>query len=164
MRPATDEHALSALGAMDKFLAGVERQAFRIAQVSVRSEADALDIVQDAMIRLVKSYGQRDESEWKPLFFRILRNRINDHLRHQTVRNRVLSWFVAPNPDGSGPADPVDTAPAAESTQPDEQASMDETMVELEHAVRALPGRQREAFLLRTIEGMDVATTARVME
>jgi len=163
MRPATDEHALNARRAMDQFLAGVERQAFRIAQISVRSEADALDIVQDAMIRLVKSYGQRDESEWKPLFFRILRNRINDHLRHQTVRNRVLSWFVPPRPDGSAPPDPLDAAPAAANTRPDEQVSMDETMVELEQAVRDLPGRQREAFLLRTIEGMDVATTARAM-
>ena len=65
MRSADDEQALTTRKAMDRFLAGVERQAFRIAQITVRNEADALDIVQDAMIRLVKSYSQRDESEWK---------------------------------------------------------------------------------------------------
>ena len=146
---------------MDRFLAGVERQAFRIAQISVRNEADALDIVQDAMIRLVKSYGRRDESEWQPLFFRILRNRINDHGRHLTVRNRVMSWFAPP--DGGAATDPGELAPAAPNTRPDHQASMDETMQELERAIHELPARQREAFLLRSIEGMDVATTARAM-
>lgn len=161
MTPANDEQALNRHKAMDRFLAGVERQAFRIAQISVRNEADALDIVQDAMIRLVKSYSQRVESEWQPLFFRILRNRINDHQRHQTVRNRVMSWFV--KPDATKTNDPGELAPAAPNTRPDARASMDETMLELERAVHSLPGRQREAFLLRTIEGMDVATTAKAM-
>lgn len=161
MKPADDEQALNIRETMDKFLVGVERQAYRIAQISVRSDADALDIVQDAMIRLVKSYSQRDASEWKPLFFRILRNRINDHLRHQTVKNRVMSWFVAP--EDEVPNNPGDLAPAAPHTHPDAQVAMDETMSKLEVAVSGLPRRQREAFLLRTIEGMDVATTARAM-
>jgi RNA polymerase sigma-70 factor (ECF subfamily) len=161
MRSADDEQARASRRAMDRFLAGVERQAFRIAQICVRNEADALDIVQDAMIRLVKSYSQRDESEWQPLFFRILRNRINDHGRHQTVRNRVLSWFVPP--DSGANTDPGELAPAAANTRPDKQASIDETMLELERAIHDLPNRQREAFLLRTIEGLDVATTAKAM-
>lgn len=161
MRSADDEQARTARRAMDQFLAGVERAAYRIALVSVRNEADALDIVQDAMIRLVKSYSQRDAAEWQPLFFRILRNRINDHGRHLTVKQRVLSW-IAP-PDSGATTDPGELAPAAANTRPDKQAAMDETMQELESAVAALPARQREAFVLRTIEGMDVATTAKAM-
>ena len=72
-----------------------------------------------------------------------------------------MSWFVAP--DTTNTSDPGELAPAAPNTRPDAQASMDATMDELEQAIHALPGRQREAFLLRTIEGMDVATTARAM-
>src|ERR1039457_3773804 len=67
--------------ALETFLAGVERKAFRIAQIALRHEADALDVVQDAMMQLAHRYGSRPSAEWRPLFYRILENRIRDTQR-----------------------------------------------------------------------------------
>lgn len=147
---------------MDRFLAGVERRAFRIADIAVRNPDDAMDIVQDAMIRLVRSYSTRAEDEWPPLFFRILQNRIRDHQRHQTVRNRVLSWFRRPDEEISA-VSPVDLAPDRATPSPVSQLVIDDSMAELEQAINELPPRQQQAFLLRALQGFDVAATAASM-
>jgi len=157
----SDDEQLATRQAMDRFLADVEARAFRMVQVAVRNEADALDIVQDAMIRLVQSYSSRPASEWRPLFFRILQNRLRDHQRHQGVRNRVLSWFRPADDDDY--ADPIAQAPGREQERPDREVAMNETLSSLEQAVAALPARQQQAFLLRTMEGLDVAETAQAM-
>jgi len=154
------ERVLSQRRAMDRFLSGVERRAYRIALMAVRNADDALDIVQDAMIRLVRSYADREESEWPPLFYRILQNRIRDHHRHQSVRHRVWTWF-APRDDDE--ADQVTQAPDPLAVQPDRQLILDDAMIALEEAVRNLPPRQQQAFLLRTVECLSVAATAKAM-
>ena len=74
--------------AMDRFLASTERRAFRMAQIATGNTEDALDIVQETMLGLVQRYSERPESEWKPLFFRILQSRISDWHRRKKVRNR----------------------------------------------------------------------------
>jgi RNA polymerase sigma-70 factor (ECF subfamily) len=148
---------------MEQFLAGVERKAFRIAQIALRHEDDALDAVQEAMLRLVRSYARRPPAEWKPLFYRILENCVRDTQRRRLVRGRVIAWMPwrsgADDDDGS---DPVELAPDPAPT-PAAQAQTDETMRALEAAVAGLPARQRQAFLLRNFEGMDVAATAQAM-
>jgi RNA polymerase sigma-70 factor (ECF subfamily) len=144
---------------MDAFLAEVERKAFVIAQISLRNHEDALDIVQDAMIRLVTSYSSRPQAEWKPLFYRILRNRIVDHQRRGNVRRRFMAWL----PLYEDAPDPVAEAPGTISDQPDRRLEITESMDSLEQAVAALPERQQQAFLLRTVEGLDVAATAMAM-
>lgn len=156
------ESTLDQSRAMDRFLAEVERRAFRIAQFAVRDPDDAMDIVQDAMIRLVRSYAKRPAAEWKPLFFRILRNRITDHQRRQGVTRRVFAWFNR-DPDGDLASDPVADAPADTADRPDRRVAMSDAMTSLEDAVTALPARQQQAFLLRAMEGLDVATTASAM-
>ena len=79
--------------ALDRFLASVEKRAFRIAQMAVRNADDALDIVQGAMLRLAQSYGHRPAEEWKPLFYRILYNGIRDSQRRSSVRSRIFSLW-----------------------------------------------------------------------
>ncbi|MGI9330157.1 MAG: RNA polymerase sigma factor [Gammaproteobacteria bacterium] len=148
--------------AMDRFLAGVERRALRIAQLAVRDKDEALDIVQDSMIRLARSYAQRPEAEWTPLFYRILNNRITDFRRRSAVRNRIFSWWRPGEQDDPVPQ-PGELAEGRESDRPDRQLAADDAMQELEAAVQALPVRQREAFLLRTLEGLNVADTAAAM-
>ena len=151
------------LRSLESFLASVERKAFRIAQIALRHEQDALDAVQDAMLRLVRNYANRPPAEWKPLFYRILENCVRDTQRRRTVRARVISWlpWLANEEEADAP-DPLEQA-ADPAPTPAVQAQTDETMQALEVALAALPARQRQAFLLRSLEGLDVAATARAM-
>jgi RNA polymerase sigma-70 factor (ECF subfamily) len=148
--------------ALSQFLAGVEVRAFKIAQAALRHEDDALDAVQDAMLQLARAYSARPAEEWKPLFYRILENRIRDMQRRRTVRNRVMSWLpFRADPDEDEPdliADAASTDPL-----PVRRLEIDEAISALEKALGTLPRRQREAFLLRSLEGLDVAQTARAM-
>lgn len=144
---------------LNAFLAGVERRALRIAEIGTGDRDEAMDLVQDAMIRLVRKYARRPEEEWAPLFFRILTNRVRDSQRRRAVRNRVMTWFGG---DDEGP-DPVAEAPDPSIGAPEEQLEMRETMATLETAIRELPARQQEAFMLRNFEGLDVAGTAAAM-
>jgi RNA polymerase sigma-70 factor (ECF subfamily) len=145
---------------MDSFLAEVERKAFRMAQIALRNEQDALDAVQDAMMQLVRSYSQRPSDEWRPLFYRILENRIRDTQRRRTVRGRVMAWL--PWSADTAEADPVAQAPDP-APGPVAQLEGDEIMIALQAALQRLPQRQRQAFLLRNLEGLDVAETAAAM-
>jgi RNA polymerase sigma-70 factor (ECF subfamily) len=149
---------------MDGFLADVERRAFVIARRSLGNDADALDAVQDAMIKLVRKYASRPKEEWRPLFYRILKNRIVDLQRKSYVRKRFMAWLPATGDDVADYADPVAAAPAHAGEEPDRQAMVGETFAALQTAVLGLPARQQQAFLLRVAEGMDVAETALTME
>ena len=148
--------------ALSQFLAGVELRAFKIAQAALRHEDDALDAVQDAMLQLARAYSARPAEEWKPLFYRILENRIRDMQRRRTVRNRVISWLpFKSDPDEDEP-DPIAQA-RSDDPPPVRRLEIDEAMSALEQALGKLPRRQRQAFLLRTLEGLDVAQTAQAM-
>ena len=149
--------------ALNQFLAGIELKAFRIAQAGLRHEQDALDAVQDAMLQLSRAYSDRTEEEWRPLFYRILENRIRDMQRRRTVRGRVMAWLPLRRDDEDEEPDPVAQAPATD-LQPDARLSMDEAMTALDGALKVLPQRQRQAFLLRNLEGLDVAQTATAMK
>lgn len=154
-------NALQREAELNRFFAGVERRALRIAEIAIRNRDDALDLVQDAMIKLARNYADRPTDEWTPLFYRILQNRVRDWQRRQMVRNRVMVWFGRGNEDDD--YDPVAAAPDPVGRAPDQELENREAMQDLEQAVADLPGRQREAFMLRTFEGLDVAGTAVAM-
>jgi RNA polymerase sigma-70 factor (ECF subfamily) len=158
----TDDAAQTRSRALNQFLAGVELKAFKIAQAALRHEDDALDAVQDAMLQLARAYADRPAEEWKPLFYRILENRIRDMQRRRTVRGRVLAWLPSRGEDDDEDADPIAQAPSPEP-QPVRRLEIDEAMGALQKALEALPRRQQQAFLLRSLEGLDVADTARAM-
>jgi RNA polymerase sigma-70 factor (ECF subfamily) len=147
---------------LNRFLAEVEKRALRIAEISVRDRDEALDLVQDAMIKLARKYADRTSDEWTPLFYRILQNGVRDWHRRQLVRNRVMVWFRRPGNDDDD-YDAVAAAPDPKGRTPDEQLQSQEAMQSLEVAVGELPARQREAFMLRTFEGLSVAGTATSM-
>ena len=159
---STGTRALQQEQQLNRFLAEVERRALRIAEIGVRDRDEALDLVQDAMIKLARKYGDRDSAEWPPLFYRILQNGVRDWHRRQAVRNRVMVWFGRGSQDEED-YDLVAAAPDPIGRTPDEELANEEAMTSLEQAVRALPARQREAFMLRTFEGLDVAGTAVAM-
>lgn len=149
--------------ALEQFLATIERKAFKVAQIALRHDDDALDAVQDAMLSLVTTYGERPSEEWKPLFYRILENKIRDLQRKRTVRGRVMAWLPARAPDDDEEEwDPIAQAASAEPL-PVKRLELDEAIGALEQAIAALPARQRQAFLLRNLEGLDVAETAAAM-
>jgi RNA polymerase sigma-70 factor (ECF subfamily) len=155
--------ALEQRAALDRFLAGVERRAFRMALFTVRDTDDALDIVQDAMVRLVRQYGGAPAAEWRTLFYRILRTCILDHHRRRSVRQRLLTWWQQPADGNDQEDDPIASVAGPDSAVPDKHVALGDAMAALDAAVRSLPVRQQEAFLLRTLEGLDVAETAAVM-
>lgn len=148
--------------ALDRFLAGVERRAFRMAQIATRNEDEALDLVQDAMLKLVQKYGDRTEGDWGPLFHCILQSRIRDWYRRTKVRNRLLALFHSPH-DEEEREDPLEQVPDRTAVPPDEDLKRRRACAELDVALRALPLRQQQAFLLRIWEELNVAQTAQAM-
>ena len=160
--PSTGARALQKQRQLNQFLAEIERRALRIAEIGVRDRDEALDLVQDAMIKLVRNYSDRAREEWTPLFYRILQNGVRDWHRRQAVRNRVMVWFRR-KPSEDNDYDAIAAAPDPAGRAPDEELQNSEAMDSLETAVHQLPARQREAFMLRTFEGLDVAGTAVAM-
>jgi RNA polymerase sigma-70 factor (ECF subfamily) len=157
-----DQELMTTSRALDQFLASVEKRAFKIAQLGLRNDDDALDAVQDAMMKLVQSYGSRQMDEWRPLFFRILTNRIRDMQRRRTVRGRIMAWLPARDAEADEESDPIALAPSHDAG-PAKRLELDEAIGVLEAAVAALPARQQQAFLLRNLEGLDVSDTASAM-
>lgn len=146
---------------LDAFLAQVERRAFRMAELQLGHREDAFDAVQDAMLRLVRHYRDKPAGEWNPLFWGILRRRIVDLQRRRKVRSIVVGWLGGGR-DGDGDElptwEPADNGPGPQDRLQDAQSWRD-----MSAAVKNLPQRQREAFMLRVLEGLDVAETARAM-
>src|ERR1700733_216514 len=107
--PARRGAVLDQTQELDRFLAEIERRAFRMAQAALRDPDDALDVVQDAMLKLARSYAARPSAEWRPLFYRILENGIRDLQRRRTVRKKFMTWLPGPKEDPEGEAqDPLD--------------------------------------------------------
>ena len=153
---------------LSDFLAQVERRAFKQTAYAVRDDHAALDIVQDAMMKLAEKYATRPVSEFPMLFQRILQNTMRDYWRRQKVRNfwtTLLSSFSVIGDDGEE-SDPLETIGSVNGdilNEPSAQLEQRQTMALIEDALSKLPSRQREAFVMRYWEDMDVAETAAAM-
>jgi len=149
---------------MESFLESVQRRAFRIAHFATGTDEDALDIVQESMLALVRRYGAKPEKQRKVLFYKILRNKIRDWHRRQAVRNRWRIWLKPKNSEfADDTSDPLGNVPDNFSKTPVEQLIMEDTVNAVDTAVRKLPARQQQAFLLWAWEDLSVAETAAVM-
>mgnify|MGYP001478838224 FL=1 len=150
---------------LSDFLAEVERRAYKQTVYAVRDDHAALDIVQDAMMKLAEKYGDKPAEEFPMLFQRILQNTMRDFWRRQKVRNlwtTLLSSFGS-REDGDD-HDPLETIDVEDdSDEPSARLERSQTIRLLEQAIEKLPARQREAFVLRYWEEMDVAETAAIM-
>lgn len=152
--------AATAPRSLDEFFVQIEVRAFRLAQVALGDREEALDAVQDAMERLL-GYRDRPALEWPPLFWSILRRRLTDRHRRRGLQQRVLGWLRRPSaedPDDDGLDALPDPGRDPAQTLDDERA-----LARLSRALHDLPARQREVFLLRVLEGLDVADTAAAM-
>lgn len=151
---------------LSDFLTGVERRAFKQTAYAVRDDHAALDIVQDAMMKLAEKYGNNPATEFPMLFQRILQNTMRDFWRRQKVRNLWTTLFSSfgSSADDNEDRDPLETIDVGDdSEEPSAQLSRNQTIQLIERALEKLPGRQREAFVLRYWEEMDVAETAEIM-
>lgn len=154
---------------LSDFLKSVEKRAFKRTVYAVRDDDAALDIVQDTMIRLAEKYSDRPPAEWPLLFQRILSNATMDWFRRQKVRNAVMnnmSDFERSDDEGNDfdlleTLESMDGALGAESAA--DSVARTQMLTLIEGEVAQLPTRQREAFLLRYWEELDVAETAEVM-
>jgi len=153
---------------LSDFLKSVERRAFKRVTYAVRDEDAALDIVQDSMIRLADKYIDRPAAELPLLFQRILSNATMDWFRRQKVRKAIVrnfSEFESSHEDGD--FDLLETLAVQDETSATESAaesvSRAQILLLIDSEVSKLPTRQREAFLLRYWEELDVAETASVM-
>ncbi len=154
---------------LSDFLETVERRAFKQAVYAVRKDEAALDIVQDAMIKLAEKYGDKPAAELPLLFQRILQNTIHDYFRREKVRNTWVSLFssMGGDSDGNEDFDLLETFAAEEGSLAAESSAdkveRDQVLAQIDEEVQKLPARQREAFLMRYWEDMDVAETAAAM-
>jgi RNA polymerase sigma-70 factor, ECF subfamily len=154
---------------LSDFLASVERRAFKQSVYAVRDEDAALDLVQDAMFKLSEKYGDKPAAELPMLFQRILQNATFDYFRRQKVRNTWVTLLSAlrPDVDEGSDSDPLETLEADDDDESGESVAdrfeREETMKIIEQEISRLPTRQRQAFLLRYWEEMDVAETAAAM-
>jgi RNA polymerase sigma-70 factor (ECF subfamily) len=139
---------------LNRFFGEVEKRAFRIARFAVRHDADALDLVQDAMMKLAERYAHKSPDQWARLFHRILYNGIKDPQRRRQRRGT----------ESTGDASEwLDEAVDSGADEPLDYLAMDRTGQLLMRAIADLPLRQRQCLLLRSWEGYSVQDTARVM-
>jgi RNA polymerase sigma-70 factor (ECF subfamily) len=154
--------------ALDQFLAGTEGRAFRIAMLSVNNQATALDLVQEAMLKLAEKYAGNPPEDWPLLFHRILHNAILDHHRRQKVRRAWVSLFgdLIPQSDEND-ASPIDNSlfdvADRAAQEPEAQLQTKQVLARIDQALADLPVRQRQAFVLRYWEDMDISQTAQAM-
>ena len=152
---------------LSQFLAEVERRAYKQALFGVRDEHGALDIVQDAMMKLTEKYSDKPVEEYPMLFQRILQNTIRDYYRRQKVRSLWTTLLSSFSPHQEDEYDPLETLEVEDDAnkihRPEETLARSQVVKLIEKALESLPARQREAFLLRYWEELDVSETAAAM-
>lgn len=135
-----------------------------MAQIATGNREEALDIVQETMLRLVHRYSSRPEAEWRAIFFRILQNQIRDWYRRHSTRKRWLGWFSGKNKkEEEARSNPAEDLPDPSNPDPAEQTVRSDSITALEEALRTLSLRQQQAFLLRAWEELSVRETAHAM-
>ncbi len=154
---------------LSDFLRSIEQRAFKQAVYAVRDDDAALDIVQDAMIKLAEKYGDRPAAELPLVFTRILQNRIHDWFRRQKVRNTWVTLFsnMGKKNDENNDFDPLESLSAPDDSEIHQDGAQtlerSQLLQSLESEISKLPVRQREAFLMRYWDELSITETAKAM-
>jgi RNA polymerase sigma-70 factor, ECF subfamily len=148
---------------MEAFLKSVEKKAFRIIQIATGGTDDALDILQESMMAFVRNYSNKNESEWRPLFYKVVQNKIRDWFRKERLKRLFFFSMPAHQPDEADDRpDPVDHMPD-HHVDPLTDVKTSQAMLKLNTVLKQLPRRQQQVFLLRAWEGLSTQDTATAM-
>jgi RNA polymerase sigma-70 factor (ECF subfamily) len=145
---------------LDRFLASIQNSGYRMAQLATSNTDDALELVQEAMLQLVKRYSDKPNEELKMLFYRILSSKITDWYRKKAFRNQFKAFFKKETYENG---DPIQELAADNDLPISEQVENTQTMMNLVKALQKLSHRQHQVFLLRAWQGFNVKETAKIM-
>lgn len=147
---------------IEQFLQQIERKAFKMAWMATKSEADALDLVQNAMMKLVECYADKEATDWKPLFYKILQNQIKNWYRRENISLKIFFWQKTEYDDeGDSPRDEFEDLSAS---TPEQKLEGEQLSLALLTELEQLPIKQQQCFLLRSWEGLSVKETANIMQ
>ena len=149
---------------IEEFLKFISPRAFAICFMSCKNQDDAHDIVQSSMCKLVEKYRNNAQSQWKPLFYTILRNKLNDFHRKRLLLGR---FFVEVDND----LEQIDNQNHSSQSMvnnfsannPDILMDREKRILLLMSSVAALPNRKQQAFIFRYLEGYSTNQTALAM-
>ena len=144
---------------LNEFFSNEEQKAFRVARFSTDNDDDALDIIQDAMLKFVSNYADKVQSNWKPLFYKIVYSKLTDYHRKKNFRSGIMRLFGTKPEEGY---DEIDTI-ASPDAVPDDMIHFDDSFERLQKALEVLPMRQQQTVLLRSWHGFDTQETADIM-
>jgi len=144
---------------LDRFLEGCQKQAYSIAFFSIKDSSDSLDVIQNTMIAFVKYYMSKPEDQWRPLFYKVLQNKINDHFRS---KKKWFSLFKSPIEEDREEADLVNGQSLSGS--PIQYFENSEIKENVSMAIAELPERQRQTVIYRLWQGFSVKETAQIMK
>lgn len=142
---------------LDDFFKQQQTQAFKMAYVMTQNKDDALELVQDSMLRLVRSYARKPSNEWKMLFYRILQNCIRDFHRRQGIR-KLFSVFSSSEDHDENEL--INEAQDLQQHNPQQQLEQSSDLMRIMKALNTLPLRQQQTFLLRAWQQFSVSETA----
>ena len=149
---------------MEEFLKSVEKKAFRMIQIATGNTDDAMDLLQDSMMKFVRSYSKKDRAEWKPLFYKVVQNRIRDWYRREKVKNVFFTFMPGMKKEEAGERpDPIQNAQDHGAEDSETVLKTSQAMEKLNGVLKQLPDRQQQVFLLRAWEGLSVKETAVAM-
>ena len=148
---------------MEEFLKSVEKKAFRMIQIATGQTDDSLDLLQDCMMAFVRKYSDKSKSEWKPLFYRVVQNRIRDWYRREKVKKLFFISLSGRQDTLDNPSDPLESIEDNKGVDSSTALKTSQAMKKLDDVLKQLPARQQQVFLLRSWEGLNTEETARAM-
>lgn len=146
---------------MEDFLKSIERRALQMTKLATGDGELAMDLVQDAMLKLVEKYSSKPAHQWRPLFYRILNNKITDFYRRKAVKDKLFTSQVSEDSDSEMTG--VIAAMARSADNPDNRAQSEQRVARLIASLYQLPPRQKQTFMLRCWEGLSTEQTASAM-
>ncbi len=143
---------------LEQFFIAVQRKAYTMAYMSVSHQHEALDIVQDAMEKMLRSYAKKPSHEWRALFFRVLHNQIVDWYRKNAIKNKLFFWQRAQED-----VDMLEQVAATSEYAPEDQVTAEQSQQQILTVLKQLPIRQKQCFMLRQWQGLSTKETAEIM-